>query len=99
MSEVVATVKGNQPTKETMLEQDSSPGPACVHVWVIDAPAGPVSKGACRTCGEKREFHNYVEGSYWGSDVSLEQLSGASRFGGAVSTRSAVTAASSPDDE
>ena len=92
-------MKVNQPTKEAVPEQDSSSGPTCVHVWVIDAPAGPVSKGACRTCGEKREFHNYVEGSYWGSDVSLEQLSGASRYGVAVNTRSAVTAASSPDDE
>ena len=92
-------MKVKQPTKEAVIEQDSSSGPACVHVWVIDAPAGPVSNGACRICGEVREFHNYVEGSYWGSDVSLEQLSGGSRYGVAVNARSAVTAASSPDDE
>ncbi len=34
----------------------------CQHHWVIDPPEGPVSKGACRSCGEEREFPNYVEG-------------------------------------
>ena len=36
---------------------------ACLHHWVIDPPAGgPVSKGECRSCGEERDFPNYVEG-------------------------------------
>jgi hypothetical protein len=30
-------------------------------------------------CGEERQFRNYIEGSSWGYDVSVEQLSGASR--------------------
>ena len=33
----------------------------CVHHWVIDVPAGPVSKGTCRLCGEAQEFRNYLE--------------------------------------
>ena len=34
----------------------------CQHHWVIEPPAGPVSKGTCRSCGEERDFPNYQEG-------------------------------------
>ena len=51
----------------------------CQHHWLIERPAGPVSKGTCRSCGEARDFLNYIEGG-WGGDVSLEQLSGGSRL-------------------
>ena len=34
----------------------------CRHHWIIDSPAGPVSKGLCRLCGEERLFRNYQEG-------------------------------------
>ena len=54
--------------------------PTCQHQWIIDSPAGPSSKGVCRACGEEREFLNYIEGSSWGYDVSLEQLAGGSRL-------------------
>ncbi len=36
----------------------------CQHYWVIDPPAGPVSKGACRSCGEQRDFPNYIQGRF-----------------------------------
>ena len=36
----------------------------CQHHWVLDSPAGPVSKGACRSCGEERDFPNYIETPY-----------------------------------
>ncbi len=36
----------------------------CKHHWVIDSPAGPVSKGACRSCGQERDFPNYIEGRF-----------------------------------
>ena len=55
-------------------------GPVCHHEWVIASPNGPSSTGTCRLCKEKREFLNYIEGSSWGYDVSLEQLSGGSRL-------------------
>ncbi|MDP6402810.1 MAG: hypothetical protein QF467_04615 [SAR202 cluster bacterium] len=58
--------------------------PVCQHHWVIDSPAGPVSQGTCRLCGEEREFQNYIEGSSWGYDVSLEQLAGGIRLPGGV---------------
>ena len=54
--------------------------PACLHQWLVEAPAGRTSKGVCQRCGEERDFQNYIEGSSWGYDVSLEQLAGGSRF-------------------
>ena len=53
---------------------------ACQHQWMIDTPAGPSSKGTCRQCGAEREFMNYIEGSTWGYDVSLDHLAGGTRF-------------------
>ena len=53
---------------------------ACNHQWMIDTPAGPSSKGTCRQCGAQREFMNYIEGSTWGYDVSLDHLAGGTRF-------------------
>ena len=40
--------------------------PECRHYWVIQPATGPVSPGICQTCGEAREFKNYVEGAAWG---------------------------------
>ena len=61
--------------------------PTCRHQWLIDSPAGPSSKGVCRLCGEERDFQNYIEGSSWGYDVSLEQLAGGSRIPTVTATR------------
>ncbi len=36
----------------------------CKHHWVLDSPAGPVSKGECRSCGQERDFPNYIEGRF-----------------------------------
>ena len=41
--------------------------PQCMHYWVIQPADGPVSPGICRSCGERREFKNYVEGAPWGA--------------------------------
>lgn len=41
-------------------------GHQCMHYWVIQPATGPVSPGVCQTCGETREFKNYVEGASWG---------------------------------
>ena len=69
---------------------------ACRHQWLVDAPAGPSSKGVCRTCGEERHFQNYIEGSAWGYDVSLEDLSGGSRY---PSTGKSTASKSLAEDE
>ena len=37
---------------------------ACLHHWVLAPPEGPVSTGACRSCGEERDFPNYIETPY-----------------------------------
>ena len=52
----------------------------CRHEWMIDSPSGAFSRGVCLTCGEERQFQNYIEGSAWGYDVSVEQLGDSVRF-------------------
>lgn len=42
--------------------------PACRHHWVIQPATGPVSQGVCQSCGEVREFKNYIEVSPWGDE-------------------------------
>ena len=37
----------------------------CRHHWIIEAPVGPLSDGACRRCGEVRKFKNYIEDTSW----------------------------------
>ena len=50
--------------------------PNCNHQWMIDSPNGPQSRGECRLCGAERYFQNYIEGSSWGYNVTLDQLRG-----------------------
>ena len=38
-----------------------------VHYWIIKTADGPKSMGRCKTCGERREFANFIEGRDWGS--------------------------------
>ena len=63
--EVPTTVDTKQTDQDELLPlrvtQERS---GCQHHWVIDPPAGPVSKGACRNCGEERDFLNYAERLY-----------------------------------
>ena len=33
---------------------------SCVHYWVIEVAAGPVSKGKCKKCRVIRDFENSV---------------------------------------
>ena len=75
---------------EALLESDAKELPVCQHYWMIEKPEGPVSKGMCRLCGEKREFQNYIESTKWQSrsdDVSLEQLAGGSRLPAGIDVR------------
>ena len=38
----------------------------CRHYWVIQPATGPMSQGICQSCGEVKEFKNYVEAATWG---------------------------------
>lgn len=48
----------------------------CRHHWIIEAPMGPVSNGACQLCNEVREFKNYIETAPWGEDTPAVQSIG-----------------------
>ena len=70
--------------------------PVCPHHWVIQPATGPVSPGICQTCGEVREFKNYIEASSWGDD----RASGRSRTDtSTVVARAAVGYAEAPEEE
>ncbi len=82
------TVDAKQSNQDELVALEATQElPGCQHHWVIDRPAGPVSKGVCRSCGEERDFLNYIEGG-WGGDVSLEQLSGGSRLPSSIDVSS-----------
>jgi hypothetical protein len=40
----------------------------CQHHWSIETPAGSLSKGRCRRCGEERDFRNSAETYMWEKD-------------------------------
>ena len=43
----------------------------CAHHWVIETPAGPLSHGCCKLCGQDREFRNSPDNPfYWEDDAS-----------------------------
>lgn len=65
---------------ETREEAQVAAETTCRHHWVIDMPSGPVSYGKCRICGEERAFMNYVEGSHWDNDLTLEDVSNGGRY-------------------
>ena len=51
---------------------------ACAHHWVIDAPAGPLSHGRCKLCGQNREFRNSPDNAfYWEDDASRKAAAAA----------------------
>lgn len=50
--------------------------PQCRHYWVIQPADGPVSQGICQSCGEIRDFKNYVEGASWGDSRLSNRSSG-----------------------
>ena len=54
----------------TQAEEDAQ----CRHYWVIQPATGPLSQGICQTCGETKDFKNYVEGASWG-DLRLSNRS------------------------
>ena len=80
----------------TVADGEDQSLPACPHHWVIQPATGPVSPGICQTCGEVREFKNYIEASSWGDD----RASGRSRTDtSTVVARAAVGYAEAPEEE
>ncbi|MBI2935719.1 MAG: hypothetical protein HYY31_02760 [Chloroflexi bacterium] len=68
-------------SRVTATQQPRGVDVGCKHYWVIDSPTGPVSKGVCKLCGEKREFKNYLDMTpYWEDNLTLDQVSTGARF-------------------
>ncbi len=61
--------------KEALLETNAQALPVsnCAHHWVIETPAGPVSRGQCKRCGEVREFLNSPDSSFYWEDDSTRK--------------------------
>ena len=74
--EVGTIVVSSSSSHDSSAEEEFLETSGCKHQWIIDTPAGPPSKGVCRLCGQERQFQNYIEGSFWGSDFSYDQFSG-----------------------
>jgi hypothetical protein len=56
-------------------EEKSAVKIECRHYWVIEAADGPVSRGVCKFCGEKKEFLNsWSDASYKGKDAKVFDL-------------------------
>ena len=51
---VVHVGRGTEMSEDNSQEEE----PKCKHHWVIETPKGPKSRGACKKCGEEREFVN-----------------------------------------
>ena len=64
----------NRSTQDSLLDRENPAGEMCIHHWLIDRPAGPISMGVCRICGAREEFKNSFEGSYWGDDSPSDIL-------------------------
>lgn len=45
----------------------------CPHYWVIQPATGPLSQGICQSCGEVRDFKNYVEAATWGESKAAKR--------------------------
>ena len=78
----VSVAKNKQAETEELVPSstDMPEAPNCPHQWIIDSPSGPTSLGICSICKEERQFQNYIEGSSWGYDVSIDQLVGEGRI-------------------
>lgn len=56
-------------------------GAHCRHHWVIQPASGPLSQGICQSCGEAREFKNYVEAASWGDSRAASRAAANSSQG------------------
>lgn len=77
---------------EALLETNAQALPVsrCAHHWVIDTPAGPVSRGQCKRCGEAREFLNSPDSSFYWEDDSSRKAAGETSFAVPASTPGAA---------
>jgi hypothetical protein len=79
---------------QAALEERAEPAaPECRHHWLIESPHGATSWGACKVCGERREFSNSASDALWeGGGVPT-------RKGEPITSYGARIGSSSEDDE
>ncbi|MBA7628033.1 hypothetical protein ES703_35503 [subsurface metagenome] len=58
--------------RSNVKEKKSAEIKFCRHYWHIEEADGPVSRGICKICGEKKEFQNsWIASSYMGKDAAF----------------------------
>lgn len=79
---------------EVALAEIGAPvAPECRHHWLIESPHGATSWGACKLCGERREFTNSAADALWeGEGLPTSK-------GGAVTSYGARGSPQAEDDE
>jgi len=61
--------------RSNVKEKKSTEIKSCRHYWDIEAASGPISRGICKICGEKKEFQNsWIASSYMGKDARVFDL-------------------------
>jgi|GEM_PF-2361713 hypothetical protein len=69
----------------------------CSHHWVIDTPAGPLSKGRCKLCGLDREFRNSPDNAFYWEDDASRKAAAAASSGASTSAAAPARAEGSED--
>ena len=58
--QTMVKVKENTTVKKANILDKTAIKQKCRHFWLIEAAAGPISRGICQLCGTKRNFDNYL---------------------------------------
>ena len=58
--------------RQSAMEAQSNPEPACRHHWILAAPINGSIPGRCKKCGETRDYPAVID-DYDRGDEALEQ--------------------------
>src|SRR5581483_6377244 len=57
-----------------ILAPEVEEAPVCQHHWLIDTPAGSVTRGVCRKCGAIKEYPSAWNGGVWDQEEVKEPV-------------------------
>jgi hypothetical protein len=43
----------------------------CIHHWLIEPAIGPISRGVCKYCGERKDFFNILDEFRTDEEISV----------------------------